>query len=514
MTRREKGKGQRANPAHWPRRILFTLLPFTFSLTACAKAPAAITPTSLSDPLAQLATNVTSTIKSPGVARGVWGVSVYSLDRRETLFALNDTTLLVPASTAKLIAVATAAQAVGWDYRYETLLRTTGPIADGIIQGDLVVVGSGDPSIGGRGGSTLAGFVDVMRTSGIRRIEGRVIGDDDAVEEPRPQLAWAWDDLGYTTGALFGALNYGENRMDVIVAAGHAVGAPPTLTQPYSWNRAMLNRAITGAAGSTQLLWPEQRPGEPFLTIAGSIPVGAEPARVSVAVGNPTLWFANALRHALIQAGIEVRGEAQDIDDVVLEPLQPERGDGILYIHRSPTLAALAQPMLKDSINLYAEAALRLNTPGGTFATNDAALTGVRATLAGWDVATDGWQVVDGSGLSRRDAVAPDTLIAVLRRMWDPTGASPWMNSLPIAGMDGTLAGRMTGTAAAGNVRAKTGTMSNIRALAGYVRTKDGEPLAFAIIVNNFEGPGAAAVDAIDRVAVMLANFSRAPQAP
>ena len=491
------------------RRALFTLLPFTFYLAGCAKAPAALTPTRLSDPLARLASSVTRTITSPGVARGVWGVSVYSLDRREALFTLNNATLLVPASTAKLIALGAAAQAVGWDYRYETVVRTTGPIVDGVVQGDLVVVGSGDPSIGGRGGGSLAPFVEVLRTAGIRRIDGRVIGDDDALEEPRPQLAWAWDDLGYTTGALFGALNYGENRMEVIVAPGHAVGAPPTLTQPYAWNRAMLNRAMTGATGSAQLLWPEQRPGEPFLTIAGSIPIGAAPARLSVSVGNPTLWFANALRHALLEGGIDVGGEAQDIDAVALEPQKPEVGDGILYIHRSPTLAALAQPMLKDSLNLYGEAALRLNTPGGAFPTNDAALAGLRTTLSGWDVPADGWQVVDGSGLSRRDAVAPDTLIAVLRRMWDPTGASPWMTSLPIAGVDGTLAGRMTGTAAAGNVRAKTGTMSNIRALAGYVRTKDGETLAFAVIVNNFEGSGAAAIEAIDRIAVTLANFSR-----
>ncbi len=480
----------------------------------CAKAPVAITPAHPSDPLAKLATDITSTIRTPGVARGIWGVSVYSLDRRESLFALNDRTLLVPASTAKLIALGAAAQAVGWDYEYETVVRATGPIVDGVVQGDLVVVGSGDPSIGGRGGGSLAPFVNVMRTAGIRRVDGRVIGDDDALEEPRPQLAWAWDDLGYTTGALFGALNYGENRMDVIVGPGHAVGAPSTLTQPYSWSRPMVNRAMTGAADSAQLLWPEQRPGEPFLTIAGSLPIGAPPARLSVSVGNPTLWFANALRQALIEAGIDVRGEAQDVDDVVLEPLEPERGDGILYIHRSPPLAALARPMLKDSVNLYGEAALRLNTPGGAFPTNDAALAGLRTTLASWDVPTDGWQVVDGSGLSRRDAIAPDTLIAVLRRMWDPTGASPWMNSLPIAGVDGTLAGRMVGTAAAGNVRAKTGTMSNIRALAGYVRTKDGDTLAFAVIVNNFEGPGAAAVDAIDRIAVTLADFSRVPGVP
>ena len=512
MSGREKGKGKRGNPTRWPRRALYTLLPFTFALLAgCSKPSVAVTPTPPSDPLAALAVNITSTIKSPGVARGVWGVSVYSLDQRESLFTLNDTTLLVPASTAKLIALATAVQAVGWDYRYETFVRATGPIADGVVQGDLVVVGSGDPSIGGRGGDSLAAFVNVMRTAGITRIEGRVIGDDDAVDEPRPQLAWAWDDLGYTTGALFGALNYGENRMDLIVAPGAGAGERAEVTQPYQWGRPIRIRARTGAAGSPQLLWPEQRPGEPFLTVDGSIPIGASPARMSISVGNPTLWFANALRHALIEAGIEVRGDAYDIDDIALEPMTSELGDGILYIHRSPTLAALAQPMLKDSINLYAEAALRLNTPGGTFPTNDAALAGVRTTLAGWDIATDGWQVVDGSGLSRRDAVAPGTLIAVLRRMWDPTGASPWMNSLPIAGVDGTLAGRMAGTAAAGNVRAKTGTMSNIRALAGYVRTKDGEPLAFAIIVNNFEGAGAAAVEAIDRIAAMLANFSRVP---
>jgi D-alanyl-D-alanine carboxypeptidase/D-alanyl-D-alanine-endopeptidase (penicillin-binding protein 4) len=263
--------------------------------------------------------------------------------------------------------------------------------------------------------------------------------------------------------------------------------------------------------GSPQLLWPEQRPGEPFLTIAGSIPVGAAPARVAVSVGNPTLWFATVLRWTLIDAGIEVTGDAYDVDDVAERPGQPA---AVLYTHQSPTLALLAQPLLKDSINLYGEAVLRVNTPGGRFPNNDAALEGLRTTLSGWGIRDDMWQIVDGSGLSRRNAVASDVVVAVLRRMWDPSGASPWMSSLPVASVDGTLARRMSGTAAAGNLRAKTGTMSNIRSLAGYVRTKDGEPLAFAIMVNNFEGPGAAAVDAIDRIAVTLANFSRAPQAP
>jgi D-alanyl-D-alanine carboxypeptidase/D-alanyl-D-alanine-endopeptidase (penicillin-binding protein 4) len=167
--------------------------------------------------------------------------------------------------------------------------------------------------------------------------------------------------------------------------------------------------------------------------------------------------------------------------------------------------------MLKESINLYGEAVLRLSAPPGGVPTNDAALDGLRARMRGWGIADDAWQIVDGSGLSRRNAVAPEVLVAVLQRMYDPAGASPWMTALPVAGRDGTLETRMRGTPAEGNVRAKTGTMTNIRTLAGYVRTRDGEALAFAIMATGFEGPGAAAVEAIDRIAVRLAAFSRRP---
>jgi len=141
--------------------------------------------------------------------------------------------------------------------------------------------------------------------------------------------------------------------------------------------------------------------------------------------------------------------------------------------------------------------------------TNDAALDGMRSRLASWGIATDGAQLVDGSGLSRRDVIAPDVLLAVLQKMFDATGTSPWMTALPIAGVDGSLENRMKGTPAERNVLAKTGTMSNIRSLAGYVTTRDGEHLAFVVMVNNFEGSGAAAVSAIDAIAVRLASFSR-----
>jgi serine-type D-Ala-D-Ala carboxypeptidase/endopeptidase (penicillin-binding protein 4) len=476
---------------------------------ACAKTRAGAPSPSPVDSLQQLRADIAAAVQMQGVQRGAWGIVVHSLTRDERLFELNARTLLVPASTSKLVTVATAAEAVGWDYRFETTLRGTGPIADGTLQGDLIVVGSGDPSIGGRAGDDLAPFVDALKALGIRRIDGRVIGDDDAIEEPRPQLAWAWDDLGYATGAIFGALNLTENRMQVTVSPAAREGGPTTLSvEPHAAYRPLANRTVTGAAGSMPLVWPEQRPGEMFLTIAGSLPAGAMPARLTVSTGNPTFWFVSVLRNRLLREGIEVTGEAFDVDDVI--PAPDRATATVLYTYGSHSLAEIAQPLLKDSINLYGEALLRLNAAPGTFPTNDAALEGLRARLGSWGIAPDGQQLVDGSGLSRRNVITPETLLTVLRHMAADGTTSPFVTALPLAGTDGSLAGRMTGTAAQGNVRAKTGTMSNVRSLAGYVTTRDGELLAFAIIVNNFEGSGAAALKAIDAIAIKLAEFTRA----
>ena len=456
----------------------------------------------------QLQIDILEATRRPGVQRAVWGIAVHSLDTDERLAELNPRALLVPASVAKIAAVATAADAAGWDYRFETTLRATGPVADGVLQGNLLVVGSGDPSIAGRAGDDLAGWIDALTRAGIRRIDGHVIGDDNAIEEPRPQLAWAWDDLGYTTGALFGALNLAENRMSVTIVPGTVAGAPAAVTvEPHAAGRALANRVVTAPPGAPQFMWPEQRPGEPFLTIAGTIAAGAAPARLNVAVGNPTFWFASVLRTRLQQQGIEVRGEAWDVDDM-MPPPDPAAAT-VLWTHRSRTLAEIVQPLLKDSINLYAEAVMRLNAAPGVLPTNDAALAGFGQRLQAWGIPAEAQQIVDGSGLSRRNTISAEALLAILRRMHDATGQSPFMTALPVAGVDGSLANRMRDTPAAVNVRAKTGTMSNIRSLAGYVTTRDGERLAFVAMINNFEGEGAEANAALDAIAVRLAAFSR-----
>jgi serine-type D-Ala-D-Ala carboxypeptidase/endopeptidase (penicillin-binding protein 4) len=286
------------------------------------------------------------------------------------------------------------------------------------------------------------------------------------------------------------------------------VGRSATLSvDPPASARPLINRTITVPVGSPQFLWPEQRPGELGLTIAGSIAAGAPAVHMAVSAGNPTLWLVRALRARLERGGVKVSGEAVDIDDLATPP--DRTSARLVFTNRSRPLSEIVQPLLKESINIYAESLLRLATGPAGERTNDAAIAAVRERLMTWGLPQDALQVVDGSGLSRRDAVAAGTLVAVLERMYDATGASPWMTGLPIAGRDGTLDTRFKGTAAEGNLAAKTGTMSNIRSLAGYVRTRDGEPLAFAIIVNNFEGRGQEALAAIEAIAVRLAEFSR-----
>jgi D-alanyl-D-alanine carboxypeptidase/D-alanyl-D-alanine-endopeptidase (penicillin-binding protein 4) len=252
--------------------------------------------------------------------------------------------------------------------------------------------------------------------------------------------------------------------------------------------------------------------GEEALTIAGSVRPRTPGLTLAISAGNPTQWFVTLLRDRLIRSGVVVTGRAADIDD--LEPRPDRATTTLLYTHRSQPLSAIAKVMLKDSINLYGEALLRLNTVSpsavpGAPATNDMALEALRKRLDGWGVAKDGEYLVDGSGLSRRDLIAPETIYLLLKKAFEPQGTSPFVAGLPVAGVDGSLAGRMKNTRAQGNVRAKTGTMSNIRSLAGYVTTRDGEHLAIVVIVNNYEGTGADANESIDSMAVRLAEFTR-----
>jgi D-alanyl-D-alanine carboxypeptidase/D-alanyl-D-alanine-endopeptidase (penicillin-binding protein 4) len=225
-------------------------------------------------------------------------------------------------------------------------------------------------------------------------------------------------------------------------------------------------------------------------------------------VENPTQFFVTVLRNTLIAHGIDVRGPAVDVDDIPDAP--SPNGAALLVSHKSPPLSKLATTLMKISLNVDAETFVKTVGARDGAATFDAGLAAIAAVVRGWGVEPGGLILRDGSGLSRYNFVSPQTLVDVLTHI-DRDGRlkDPFEATLPIAGRDGTLARRMGGTPAEGNARAKTGSFANARALSGYVKAADGEPLVFSILANNFEIAPSTIDQITDAIVVRLATFSR-----
>jgi D-alanyl-D-alanine carboxypeptidase/D-alanyl-D-alanine-endopeptidase (penicillin-binding protein 4) len=233
---------------------------------------------------------------------------------------------------------------------------------------------------------------------------------------------------------------------------------------------------------------------------------------LAVSVDNPTRFFVQALRRALIARGVDVRGPAVVIDDL---SVKPDTAQALLInTHRSPPLSTLAVRLMKASQNQYAETLLKTlgaataEPPRGASAL--AGRTTAQTLLEGWGIGRDELIQRDGSGLTRYDYVSAQALVTILSHVYnDEKLRGPFEASLPVAGGDGTLARRMKGTPAEGRARAKTGSMSNVRALSGYVTTAGEEPVVFSILANNFETPPDLIEKATDAIVVALAGFRR-----
>lgn len=450
-------------------------------------------------------------LSAPGLESSTWGVLVRSLTRGDTIYAEGAGRLLIPASSLKIVTLATAADRLGWDYAYETRLLGSGPIASGVLAGDLILAGSGDPSIDDWDGMATLLFrswSDRLRELDIREVAGRLVCDDSVFDGEPFGSGWAWDDLSASYAAGIGALQFNQNTVRLVVTPGSAPGEPGRVSSiPPVHDLTLDNQVTTGPAGEPGALSIRRLPGSSMLTIGGSLPDGSPALFRNVSVDNPSIYFGQALQNALAANGIDVRGSVVDIDAI---GDAPSRADAIdLVIHRSNPLSMLAATMMRNSQNLYAETLLKtLGRHEGT-GTFDAGLDAVRSTLAAWGIDTDTLRLADGSGLSRYNLVTADVLVAVLTRVHeDDRLREPFQAALPLAGREGTLERRLSGTAAEENARAKTGSMSNIRTIAGYVRTADGEPLAFAIMANNVAST-ARADETIDAIVVALAEFSR-----
>ena len=460
----------------------------------------------------QLRRDIDVLLADPALARGFWGVLIKSLKSDETLYALNARKLMMPASNMKIVTLAAAAEKLGWEYTYETTVRIAGRIDNGILDGDLVVVGSGDPSLMAADGSAdrlFSRWAGQLEAAGVRSIAGRIVGDDNTFDDETLGFGWSWDDLPDDYAAGVGALQLNEDAVRITVVPGAAAGDAAGIgVAPASSGLSVDNDVTTSAAGVPPSIVVRRLPGSPRLVLRGTIPLGAAPIVESVAVDNPTLFFVSAFRSALIANGIDVRGPAVDIDDIRDAPARSDTRTIISY--RSPPLSVLADRLMKASQNQYAETLLKtigLSAGAATAANGRAA---VQSILQPWGVAPNDLIQRDGSGLSRYDYVTPEALVTILAHVdRDRRLSAPFAASLPIAGRDGTLSNRMKGTAAENNARAKTGSMSNVRALSGFVTTADGERIVYSIIANNFDAPAETINRTADAIVVRLATLSR-----
>ena len=460
----------------------------------------------------ELQADLSRVFAAPLNKRGVWAVDVRSLETGERLFDLNADKLMMPASNMKILTLAAVADALGWDYRFTTTLETSGTVADGVLHGDLVVRSNGDPTINSRDNradTVLFEWVRALQAAGISSIDGRIVGDDQSFDEEWIGAGWAWDYLQYDYAAPVGALEFNEDVATLSISPGPASGSTPIVTLSSGSGLELANHAMTGGEGSATTIDFRRHLERPVLEVTGSIAAGAQPVTRSVAVVNPTSFFAERVKDGLVARGILVSGNAVDFDDIAAEMPSTERR--ILVTTPSPPLRDIAAVLMKVSQNLYAETLLKaLGASKNGLGTTEGGRIAARDTLTSWGVARDGYVMYDGSGLSRYNYVTASTITAILEHMYkDARHHDPFLATLPIAGKDGTIASRMRGTRAEGNAIAKTGSISNVRSLSGYVKTRDGEMMVFSILSNDFIVPSSTITYIADVAVETLSNFTR-----
>jgi serine-type D-Ala-D-Ala carboxypeptidase/endopeptidase (penicillin-binding protein 4) len=463
---------------------------------------------------------------APLTAHAQWAVVVRSLDSGEPLYELNAAKLMMPASNMKIVTLAGAAQVLGWEWRFTTTLEADGVVRDGILEGDLVVRGGGDPTINtrnGRGAAVFEEWATALKRAGIQEIRGRIIGDDQRFDDEGIGGGWAWDYLQYGYAAPVGALQFNEDVAQLTVEPGGTVGEPAVVRLAAGSGLTISNRAVTGPGDVAEAIDYRRYLDRPELEVTGTVPLtaGANPALPpvrtvvrQVAVVNPTVFFAQSLKDGLIERGIRVTGDAVDFDAVAPAMMNGSPGDGtrqIIAKTESPPLREIATVLMKVSQNLYAETLLKAaGTTNGGLGTTAAGRAAVIEALRAWNLDERSLVMADGSGLSRYNYVTATLLADILERMYDDPGhRDAFWSSLPIAGKDGTVATRLRRTRAEGNAVAKTGSIANVRALSGYVRTRDGETLVFSILANDFVAPAATITWIADLAVEILANFTR-----
>lgn len=501
--------------------------------TATAQpATGASAPTPAQSAIRDLQRDLNDILQDPNFSNATWGVSIQSLENGEFIYRLNETKSLLPASNFKLFTAAEALSLLGPEFRYSTQLLSTGKVSDKTLHGDLVIRGSGDPSFGSpsmnQNHSVLAIFeawADSLLAMGIEQVDGSIIGDDSYFTPDVYPKGWAIEDEPYYYAMQSSALSFAENQVSVSVTPSAKAGVRANYElYPMSNYFTVENRGMTKAdslkgktaRGRDTVLQPGATTlditrdfGSNNIIITGDIPVSGSAVHEQLSVENPALYTATLLREVLEEKGIEITGRTTT--QAESRKKLPYLKMRVLAQYTSPTVAEIVSVMNKESNNMFAEQLFR--TIGKETAGEGSWTKGIEAMkkyLGSIGIAPDRVSIFDGSGLSRMDLVSAgqiNTLLEAMYRRQKLFGV--FYPSLSIMGVDGTLANRLRDTRAQGNVHAKTGFVTGVRSIAGYLTTKDNEMLAFTIIGNNFTVPVSLANNLQDLILLRLVNFSR-----
>lgn len=453
---------------------------------------------------------VDSLIDVPDFRSASWGVIVVDPGRGETLYTRNADKLFMPASNMKLLTSTTALAQLGPDFHWSTTLLARGPVRNGTILGDLVVRGNGDPTISDHmhpdsALAQLRALADSLRAHGITRVRGRVAAAPSPFTDAPLGFGWEWDDLDESYSAGVGALYFNEGFTQIVVHGGARAGAPVrAVTRPATtYPRLIVTATTVAPPASTDTLTARpaiivgQDSSHTGVLVSGTIAVG-DSVVVELAFRDQTAAYLAALTEALRGAGIRIADAKTDTTarlDSLLTTLSPPLHDVLPYF-------------LKPSQNQIGEILFKtlalVKTGVGTA---DSAQRVVSNQLLAWGAAPDGFAVRDGSGLSRHDYVSPRTIIHVLDAARQLPDFKVLYDALPIAGVDGTIRGRMKGTPAEGNVHAKTGTLDKARSLSGFVTTADGRLLLFSALCNDYVVPTRRVDQVTDALGARLASL-------
>lgn len=458
-------------------------------------------------------------LDAPPFDRYLWGV-VLTDTEGDILYDRNAARLFMPASNTKLVVAAAATAMLPADWTVTTSIYATGPIIDGRVQGDLVLYGRGDPTFSNRCygvDTTLPGacqrdplaqvriLASQLYARGIRQIEGNVVGDGSYFETTLVHPAWEQYDLNWWYAAPVSGLGLNDNAIDITYRPGVAVGAPPTISfTPDFGNIAFANRSRTSTRGSRRTIDFFRTPGSLAIWAEGDLPIGTRERTEYFALPDPSQFTAEALRAALADEGISVTGSTTSTTDS-LQYRQARLSPPLAAVESRP-LRDWIFPILNTSQNWFAE--MLLKQLGKQFANEGSWKAGLeverRFLIDSVGIDSTEFSLVDGSGLAASNLVTPHAFAALLAYMWGHPNYEVFAAGLPESGGRGSLSARFLGTPLEGRVRAKTGSISKVNSLTGYIDRSDGRPWIFSVIANHHTQGYSRMINYIDTVVVQM----------